>query len=120
MSVGCVSRVAAIAATVPDEKLIAACGAPCCSAKVLSDTPLSSHQCTPRQSLGRAITKPMKLRNVVGNVSAGAMSWALTQDDTSVRQVGGLISTTHTASPVGGALSGMCRTGSRRQSREHW
>lgn len=32
MSVGCVSRVAAIAAIVPDEKLIAACGAPCCNA----------------------------------------------------------------------------------------
>ena len=31
ISVGCVSNVAAIAATVPDEKLIAVCGAPCCT-----------------------------------------------------------------------------------------
>ena len=44
MSVGCVSRVAAIAATVPDEKLIAACGAPCCNVdQHVSGTPTGHH-----------------------------------------------------------------------------
>ncbi len=44
MSVGCVSKVAAMAATVPDEKLIAACGAPCCRAEQRNlDTPTGYH-----------------------------------------------------------------------------